>query len=99
MNDYPDLAPDQAVRLLGLLASDDKFRERAEREPTEVLREFGLDVPRDQFPNEVRLPPKRKIAELLVVLLQEDVTGYPHGYIVYFVFGHAMPLVEADASG
>lgn len=99
-NRFPEIKPEQALKLLGALATDDELRSRVEESPSEVLAsEFGIRLDPDHLPEDLRLPPKEKIAELLVVLLQEDVTGLPHGHIVYFVVhGHAVPLVEADAA-
>lgn len=98
-NETPEIARDDAAKLLGLLASDDEFRARVEKNPSEELEQFGLLLPPDRYPSDLRLPSKRTLAELLVVLLEEDVTGMPCAQIILFVVhGHAMPLVEADAA-
>jgi hypothetical protein len=92
------VARDDAIKLLGRLASDDDFRSRFEDDPGKGLTEYGIRPP-DNIPPNLTLPPKRKFAELLVVLLQDDVAGLPHGQIILFVVHGAMPIVEGDAAG
>ena len=97
---YPEdyVSRDQAIKLLGRLASDDDVRSEFERNPAAVLEQYGIKPP-DRIPPDLMLPPKRKFAEILVVLLQEDVAGLPHGQIILFVVHGAMPIVEGDAAG
>jgi hypothetical protein len=95
---YGFVPPDQAVRLLAHLASDDGVRDEAIKDPVGLLRKYGIDAPQGAI-RPGNLPSKKLLARLLVIVLDdEDITGESAMAIVYFVFGHAMPIVEADAS-
>ena len=95
---YEGFDPKDAIRLLADLAVDDDLRGRTAENPGEVLAKYRIPLPPDRFPGRIDLPPKRTIAQILEILVDYDVTGQSGVAIIAFVFGHAMPIVEADAS-
>ena len=89
----------QGREFLEKLAGDDDFRGRVEREPRQVLAEYGVHVPDHAIPATVKLPPKQDVEHHLARLSEDDELGTtgakPHGYSMLFYVLGAMPLVDA----
>jgi putative modified peptide len=99
-----DITPDKARELLRLLAEDDDFRMRFEGNPREVLMEWDIEIDEEDLKERgpLRLPSRDEFASELQRSQERDKTGETSGnaayYIIWKVFGGAMPLVVGDAA-
>jgi hypothetical protein len=90
------ISREKARELLALLARDDDFRARVEETPRTVLFEYRIDVSHDTLPEQVSLPEKEAIEELLAradAMVPESAS--PFGLLALFVVFGAMPVVAA----
>jgi predicted nucleotidyltransferase len=93
--------PDQCREFLGRLARDDDFRAEFVEDAGGLLERFGIEISREAIPDEVELPPKEAVEDLLREVEERDKLGkttpQAHGYaVLYMALGHAMPLVADD---
>ena len=56
--------PEQGVELIKRLISDDEFRARFEHDTQELLAEYGIDVPSEMIPDEVKAPPPEALEQV-----------------------------------
>jgi putative modified peptide len=96
-----NVSPERAHELLVLLAKDDEFRGRLERDPSDVLAEYDIEIDADELEERGPLPSKDEFSEELARCEERDKTGGPHRtdayYVIWKVLG-AMPLVVGDAA-
>ena len=59
------ISPDEALELLGKLASDDEFRERFVADPKGVLATYHVEISDSLIPDPVELPSKEALNQLL----------------------------------
>jgi putative modified peptide len=57
--------PKEDEDLVRRLATDDEFRARLARSPTDVLAEYHIELPAAEIPADVVLPPRSQMAEAL----------------------------------
>jgi putative modified peptide len=60
-----NITPNEAHEFLLKLSTDDNFRDRLERNPTEVLAEHHISIPSELVPGIAALPPKEVVQEAL----------------------------------
>jgi hypothetical protein len=65
----------QALELLKRMSEDREFRDRWRANPSEVLREYGIDVPESEIPDDVELPSEKELKELLKTAGEPDELG------------------------
>jgi hypothetical protein len=66
-----DVTTESAQRFLELLSEDDAFRTGLAQNPRSVLAEYGVDVSPELVPAQVKIPSKRKL-RLLKLLLKRQ---------------------------
>ena len=59
------IAPEEALELLGKLASDDDFRDSFCDDPQGILAAYHVDLPENLVPDPVLLPSKEDLTRLL----------------------------------
>lgn len=91
----------QVQKFAAKAAYDDKFRERLETNPREVLAEFDIVLDDEDIPEARKLPSKAQCAALLAVLQQYDAFAHGEydpvaicGFVLFYAF--AMPLVPTS---
>jgi hypothetical protein len=72
-----DLAGADARRFINDLATDDAVRRRVERDPRAALAGYGISVPAELVPDEVRLPTREQLQYLLPPSAAETSSGDP----------------------
>jgi hypothetical protein len=98
------MTPEQCLDFLGRLARDDDFRTEFVEDAGGVLGKYGIEMSAEGIPDEVELPPKEDVEEVLREVEERDKLGkttpQAHGYaVLYMALGHAMPLVADDEAG
>ncbi len=72
------MTPEQGREFVELLMVDDEFRARFESEPEALLREWGIDLPREALPEKVALPDKDELRQALETLTDEVAVPQPY---------------------
>lgn len=90
---HMDISLAQAQEFMERLASDDDFRAELQDYPTEVLADYGLEVPAELIPTPVTLPPKEEIQEALSAATSgSDASVPPPGSVVGHFFAAILTL-------
>jgi putative modified peptide len=100
-----DISREKAISLIERLANDDDFRAEFTTNPRTILLDHRIDVSPETLPEEIVLPDKEKIAQLLEQarsMVPESAS--PFGLLALFVAFGAMPVITrgrpaADGTG
>lgn len=65
----------RGMEFLQRVATDPAYRSRLETTPAEALAEYGFEIPPDEMPSAVELPPEDEIRELLAQASEPDEFG------------------------
>lgn len=65
----------RGMEFLQRLADDAEFRERCRTSTAEALKEYGFEIPEDEMPSPVELPPEEEIRELVARASEPDEFG------------------------
>ena len=99
---------EEAYAFVQRLAEDDDFRARLAQSPRAVLAESGIEyiLPQgEEELNDVVLPPKEEVEQLLQELGTPDQSGMVNRealgrgvYAMLYAWGYAMPFIDPDGA-